>query len=186
MLKRESGKASILEIKNKLQFTCLQHASNILYKKFVTFFLQLVISSLFAFNAKAQIVFEDNNFPDVKIYEVTGDIFADVVVYKAPNSIFTGINNNTGVWYFTDNPSVANIKVGYVSSGIFADIKVYYTTSNIFAHWNNEEKRKWFASKLMNYRLSFYDTPLQFVSPLKPIFGGKHNLINPIGERMFP
>ena len=43
---------------------------------------------------RAQIVYEDTTFPDVKIYEVTTDIFADLVVYRAPNSIYTGINDN--------------------------------------------------------------------------------------------
>ena len=128
-------------------------------------------------NAYSQIVYKENTFPDVKIYEVTADIFADVVVYKAPNSIYTGINKNTGVWYFTDNPATANIKVGYVSDGIFADLKVYYTTSHIFAHWNNEEKRKWFASKLRNYNLSLSSTTqLKFVTLPKIIYEWEENL----------
>lgn len=147
----------ILEIERKLQSLWLQLTSfTFNFKKIsACFTIFFIISLFFPVNSNAQIVFEDNTFPDVKIYEVTANIFADVVVYKAPNSISNGINNNIGVWYFTDNPSVANIKVGYVSAGIFADIKVFYTTSNIFAHWNNEEKRKWFASKLKNYNFSF-------------------------------
>lgn len=157
MQSRIAFKALILEIESKLQSLWLQLTSfTFNFKKIsACFTIFYIISLFFPVNSNAQIVFEDNTFPDVKIYEVTADIFADVVVYKAPNSIFTGINKNSGVWYFTDNPSAANIKVGYVSSGIFADIKVFYTTSNIFAHWNNEEKRKWFANKLKNYNLSF-------------------------------
>ena len=129
--------------------------------KFSEYFNRIFIVCLLSPNnleSLAQIVYENNSFPDVKIFEVSSDIFADVVVYKAPNSIFTGINNNTGVWYFTDNPSAANVKVGYVSAGIFADINVFYTTSNIFKHWNNEEKRKWFESKLRGYNNPLNDS----------------------------
>ena len=157
MQSRIASKAFILEIKSKLQSLWFQLTSfTFNFKKICACFtIFFIISLFFPVNSNAQIVFEDNTFPDVKIYEVTAEIFADVVVYKAPNSIFTGINTNSGVWYFTDNPSAANIKVGYVSSGIFADINVFYTTYNIFSHWNNEEKRKWFANKLKNYNLSF-------------------------------
>ena len=107
------------------------------------------------FGVDAQSVYVDNNFPDVKIYEVSSSIFADVVVYKAPNSIYSGVNKNTGIWYFTSNPTAANVSIGYVSSSIFADLNVYFTDSAIFAKWNNSEKRKWFASKLSNYTSSF-------------------------------
>ena len=115
------------------------------------------ISIFLSLEGKCQIVYEDNTFPDIKIYEVSADIFADVVVYKAPNSIFSGIKNNTGIWFFTDNPSADNIKVGYVTASIFTDLKVYSTTSNIFSQWRNDEKRRWFASKLHNYNLTSYD-----------------------------
>ena len=77
-----------------------------------------------------------------KIYEVDSEVFADEVVFKATNQSISEIKGNIGVWFFCNNPSMAQVKIGKVSRDIFADIKVFYTNSIIFAHWNNEEKKE--------------------------------------------
>lgn len=106
-------------------------------------YLLLLALSTIIFLAKSQMVYEVSQpgFAEVKYCVVDSPIFADVVVFKAPNPSYTEIKENRGVWYFCPNQSMANITLCQTPE-IEAQLKVYFTDSVIFAQWNNPEKKR--------------------------------------------
>ena len=94
----------------------------------------------------AQLVYEVSNFGNIKYHEVETPNMADIIVYKAPNSIYPGIDKNEGIWFFCQNQSMAKLTVQAMPFSIEADLNVYFTKYPIIAKWINEEKKKWFTT----------------------------------------
>lgn len=113
---------------------------NCTMKKFLTTILCMLF---FCGLANSQTVYatEVQAIADVKVYVVEAQSLADLVVYKANSSIYPGINQNEGIWYFTNNQIEADKIITYVQSPALADLKIYFTTVPMIAGWQNPQKK---------------------------------------------
>jgi hypothetical protein len=60
-----------------------------------------------------------------KVYEEESEAFADLLVYETDNALFS---DKAGIWYFVENPGLADFSICLVDSKSNADFSIYYTS----------------------------------------------------------
>lgn len=78
---------------------------------------------------------------NINVYVVSTPTNADLIVYKAPSPIYPGVNENTGIWYFVNNQTMADETIYYVETPTIADLKIYFTNIPTQAGWQNDKKK---------------------------------------------
>ena len=76
------------------------------------------------------IYFEQNKYKaDAIVYIEEDETQADLLVFKEDNRLFA---DEEGVWYITDNPSLANFRLFKTTEKRFADFSVTYIEDRAF------------------------------------------------------
>lgn len=101
--------------------------------------LTMLLCSLCSMGQKMFITEQTYN-ADVLVCVVEHEYRADLVVYITDRSYTSGIDDNEGIWYFTDRSYNADKKISYVPE-YRADIKIMFTDKKYRAGWRNESKR---------------------------------------------
>ena len=76
------------------------------------------------------IYFEKNkNYADALVYLEEDETRADLLIFKEDNRLFA---DEEGIWYITDNPTLANYKLYVVKEKGYADFSVNYIDDRAF------------------------------------------------------
>ena len=75
--------------------------------------------------------------PDVKIYEVDKEMYADLLVYVVDKEMYA---KGDALWFITDKEQRGYTKFTYVDKEREADIKVLFVDKQMYAKWKKPNK----------------------------------------------
>ena len=76
------------------------------------------------------VYFEENkNYAHALVYIEEDETISDLLVFKEDNRLFA---DEKGIWYITDNPSLANYRLHKVQEKRFADFSITYIEDRAF------------------------------------------------------
>ena len=108
----------------------------------------LVVKSLFTLifvffsnymNAQKVYSVQYPNQANIKIYVTKYQNQADLKVYKV--KYVNQVQNNNGLWFFTEYENQADLKIYFVKYNNQADLKIYFVKYPNQAGWNNDTKK---------------------------------------------
>ena len=102
--------------------------------------LILILTAFPCFSQKVMEV-EEYAIADIKIYEVSQPIFADLCVFLTKNESIVHPKENNGIWMKVNGAS-ANFKIKKTKNESAADLKVYYVSEPTQAGWKNPGKKR--------------------------------------------
>lgn len=107
-------------------------------------FVLIILSFVGNLKGLTQNIYVTNVQPiaNIKVFETSVSVQADIIVFKAPSPIYPGIDQNEGIWYFTEVQTLANKIICYTQTPVTADLIVYYTDIPTLAGWQNINKKE--------------------------------------------